>query len=135
MEMMNKYSLLLNVDHGTNVKVCLRTPYKVQIHMVVNGKTVIPKVLHQINPIGTMLGKITHNNRNGHKIPNHHGLINRMTNGHKINRTNRTIGKTSRTNGNHPKGIGNLRTNGRDLNNGLTKILVLHNYHLYPHLN
>lgn len=127
---MSKYSLLLNADHGPNIKVCLRTPCKVQIHMVVNGKIVIPKVLHKINPIGTMVGKITHNNLNGLRIPNNSSLINRITCGHRTNRTNRTIGKTSRTNGNHPKGIGNLRTNGRDLKNGLTKILVLHNYPL-----
>ena len=127
---MRKYSFLLNVDHGPNVKVCLKTPCKVQIHMVVNGKTIIPKVLHKINPIGTMLGKITHKNLNGLKIPNNPGLIKKITNGHKTKRTNKTAGKTSRTNGNHPKGIGSLQTNGRDLNNGLTKILVLHNYPL-----
>ena len=118
---MRKYSLLLNADHGLNIKVCLKTLCKVQIHMVINGKTAIPKALHKINPIGTMLGKITHNNLNGLKIPNNLGhKTSGITNGH----------KTNRTNGNHPKGIGNLRTNGRDLNNGLTKILVLHNYPL-----
>ncbi|MFA1256000.1 hypothetical protein, partial [Klebsiella pneumoniae] len=104
---MSKYSSLLNTDHGPNVKVCLRTLCKIQIHMVVNGKTAIPKVLHKINPIGTMLGKITHNNLNGLKIPNNPGLINKITNGH---RTNKTIGKTSRSNGNHSMGIGNLQT-------------------------
>ena len=78
--------------------------------MVVNGKIIIPKVLHNINPIGIMLGKIIRNNLNGLRITN--GLIRRITNG-LINiitngKTNRTIGKTSRTNGNHPKGIGSL---------------------------
>ena len=65
-----------------------------------------------------MLGKIMHNNLNGLKIPNLPNQTNRIING-----------KTSRTNGNHPRGIGSLQTNGEDLNSGLTKILVLHNYH------
>ena len=130
MEMMSKYSFLLNVDHGPNIKVCLKTLCKVQIHLVVNDKIAIPKVLHKINPVGTTLGKITHNNPNGLRIPNNPGLINRITNGYRTNKTNRTTGKIGRTNDNHPKGINNLQTNGRDLNNGLTKILVLHNYPL-----
>ena len=102
MEVMSKYFFSLDTDHGLNVKVCLRTLCKIQIHMVINGKIVIPKVLHNINLIGIMLGKTIYNNLNGLKITNHPSL--RITNG----RTNKTNGKTSRTNGNHLKGIGNL---------------------------
>ena len=123
---MRKYFLLLNTDHGPNVKVCLKTLCKIQIHMVINGKIVIPKVLHNINLIGIMLGKTICNNPNGLRIPNHPSLTNRITNG----RTSITTSKTNRTNENHTKGIGSLQTNGGDLNSGLTKIPILHNYHL-----
>lgn len=102
-ESMRKYSLLFNVFHGSHIKVCLKTLYKIQIHMVINGNTVVPKVLHNIvNLIGIMLGKIIHNSLNGYIF---------------------------QTNGNHLKGIGNLQTNGEDLSNGL-KMLDTHLYHL-----
>ena len=105
MEMTRKYYFFLNIDHGPNVKVCLRTPCKIQIHMVINEKPIIPKVLHNItNLIGIMLGKTIYNNPNGLKIPNHSGLTNRITNG----RINITIGKTSKTNDNHLKRICSL---------------------------
>lgn len=121
MEMMSKYSLLLNTSHGLNDKVCFRILCKIQFHMVINGKTIIPKVLHNIeNLIGIMIGKIIHNNLNSLRIPNLPGQTNRIING-----------KTNRTNGNHPKGIDSLQISGENLNNGLTKILVIHNYHNY----
>ena len=96
--------------------------------MVTNGKIVVPKVLHNIvNLIGIMLGKIIHNNLNGLRISNLLGKINKKTSG----LTNKIInGKIRRTNGNHPKPIASLKTNGEDLNNGLIKILVIPNYHL-----
>ena len=87
--------------------------------MVINGKTVIPKVLHNIvNLIGIMLRKIISDSLNELIILNLLGQTNRIING-----------RTNKTNGNHPKGIGGLETNGEDLNSGLTKILLLHNYH------
>ena len=120
MERMRKYSSLLNVGHGPNVKVCLKTLYKIQIYIVINGKAIVPKVLHNIvNLIGIMLGKIIQNNLNGLKIPNLPSQTNKIING-----------KINKTNGNHPRGIGSLQINGEDLNNDLTKILVIHNYHL-----
>ena len=123
---MSKYFLWLNISHGLNVKVCLRTPYKIQMYMVINGKTGIPKALHHniLHLIGIMLDKTIHNSLNGLKILNHLGPTNRIN-----GKTNKTTGKINRTNGNHPKGIGNLQTNGGDLNSGLTKIPVVHNYH------
>ena len=108
---MSKYSLFLNTKHGPNVKACLRTLCKIQIYMVINGKTIIPKVLHNIvKLIGIMLGKIIHNSLNGLRIPNLPSQINKIIHG-----------KTSRTNSNHLKGIGSLQTNRGDLNSDLTK--------------
>ncbi len=115
---MSKYSFLLNNSHRPNVKVCPRTLCKIQIYMVINGKTVIPKVLHNIvNLIGIMLGKIIHNSLNGLRILNLPSQTNKIING-----------RTSRTNGNHLREIGSLQINGEDLNSGLTKIPVIQNY-------
>ena len=84
---MSKYSLFLNVRHGIHIKVCLRTLYKIQIYIVINGKTIVPKVLHNIvNLIGIILGKIIHNSLNG---------------------------RSSQTNGNHPKGTSGLHNQCR----------------------
>ena len=81
---MSKYSSLLNANHGSHVKVCLKTLYKIQIHMVINGNTIMSKVLHNIiNPVEIMLGKIIHNSltkNTTYKVIYMNGLMKRYNN-------------------------------------------------------
>lgn len=91
---MKRFYFLHNVGHGSNIKVCLRAPYKTLVQIIINGKIGIPKIL----VLKPHLTRITC------------GILHR-TNGKK------------KTNGSLLKEIGNSKTSGEETNESLRKPL------------